>query len=211
MADGVKYVKLKENQAPLEKITAPGERYQSVDVPQPSPERFPDPEGEPWTTGIFECAQDTESCMMGLFCPCVLFGRNVAQVRDNCTWIAPCIFHAVYVEGGVALAAAFLAGLQSVLAPRTSGCILEVLVFGWMMSGLCTSTVRDSLEERYLLERWPCDACVVHSYAHWCAICQEHRELKARLAAGDADIPMIMLSPPPVQEMNAANVEVRAL
>ncbi|KZV43418.1 cell number regulator 6, partial [Dorcoceras hygrometricum] len=171
----------------------------SFECEYPFQEGFHGPAKEPWSTGIFECAQDRESCLMGLFCPCVLFGRNVEQVTE-CTWIAPCVCHAVFVEGGIALAAA-TAALHGCIGPATAGCICEVLFSGWMMSGLCTGTVRESLEDTYHLERWPCDACLVHSYLHWCAICQEHRELKACLR-DDVKIPMTIVNPPPVQKMS---------
>ncbi|KAE8821885.1 cell number regulator 6 [Hordeum vulgare] len=59
---------------------------------------------EPWTTGIFGCAEDPESCWTGLFCPCVLFGRNVQALSEDIPWTLPCICHAVCVEGDIALA-----------------------------------------------------------------------------------------------------------
>ncbi|KAL0298392.1 UNVERIFIED_CONTAM: Cell number regulator 6 [Sesamum radiatum] len=66
------YVKLTKEQAPVEDIS-PGELNQPIDVPQlhvhkcnecgqPLPESYQAPADEPWTTGICECAQDTESC-----------------------------------------------------------------------------------------------------------------------------------------------------
>lgn len=37
---------------------------------------------------------------------------------------------------------------------------------------------------------------------HWCAICQEHREIKGRLSDNNV-MPMTVINPPTVQEMNA--------
>jgi hypothetical protein len=37
---------------------------------------------------------------------------------------------------------------------------------------------------------------------HWCAICQEHRELKNHLSDNSA-VAMTVVNPPPVQEMNS--------
>ncbi|KMT16393.1 hypothetical protein BVRB_3g055380 [Beta vulgaris subsp. vulgaris] len=48
----------------------------------------------------------------------------------------------------------------------------------------------------------PCDPCLVHCCMHWCAICQEHREMKACLT-DDFPMPMTVVNPPPVQEMNS--------
>lgn len=53
-----------------------------------------------------------------------------------------------------------------------------------------------------LLQNSPCDPCMVHCCMHWCALCQEHREMKGRLS-DDVAMPMTIVNPPPVQEMSA--------
>ncbi|XP_009801117.1 cell number regulator 6 [Nicotiana tabacum] len=215
MAEGgnpSRYVKLTKDQAPLEDIK-PGELNQPIDVPQlavrkchecgqPLPESFEPPADEPWTTGIFGCAEDKDSCWRGLFCPCVLFGHNVESLRDDDTpWSTPCICHAIFIEGGIAVAAATAAfhGID----PRTSFLICEGLLFSWWMCGIYTGLVRQSLQKKYHLKNSPCDPCVVHCCLHWCALCQEHREMKNRLSDNIA-MQMTIVNPPPVQEMNAA-------
>ncbi|KAI3458306.1 hypothetical protein Pfo_014969 [Paulownia fortunei] len=208
-----RYVKLTKEQAPMEDIN-PGELNQPIDVPQlhgprcnecgqPLPESYQAPADEPWTTGICECAQDTESCWTGLFCPCVLFGRNIEQVREDTPWTGPCICHAFFVEGGLAFAAA-TAALHGIIDPRTTFLICEGLLFSWWMCGIYTGLVRQSLQKKYHLKNSPCDPCMVHCCMHWCALCQEHRELKGRLS-DDTLMPMTVVNPPPVQEMNAAS------
>ncbi|KAK6155877.1 hypothetical protein DH2020_010125 [Rehmannia glutinosa] len=207
-----RYVKLTKEQAPTEDIN-PGELNMPIDVPQlnaprcnecgqPLPESYQAPADEPWTTGIFECAQDAESCRTGLFCPCVLFGRNVEQLREDTPWTGPCIFHAIFVEGGLAFAAA-TAALHGIIDPRTTCLICEGLFFSWWMCGIYTGLVRQSLQKKYHLKNSPCDPCMVHCCMHWCALCQEHRELKGRLS-DDSLMPMTVVNPPPVQEMNAS-------
>nr|CAD1818810.1 unnamed protein product [Ananas comosus var. bracteatus] len=209
-APATRYVKLSKVQdAPAEEIR-PGELNQPVRVPQlevkrcgecgqPLPERYAPPADEPWTTGIFGCFEDTES-WTGLFCPCVLFGRNVEGFRANIPWTKPCICHAIFVEGGIALAIATAAfhGID----PRTSFLIGEGLFFGWWMCGIYTGISRQSLQKKYHLKNSPCDPCMVHCCMHWCAICQEHREMKGRLS-DSAATPMTVVNPPPLQEMNA--------
>lgn len=37
---------------------------------------------------------------------------------------------------------------------------------------------------------------------HWCALCQEHREMMNHLS-DDSDVQMTVVNPPPVQEMNS--------
>ncbi|KAL8520250.1 hypothetical protein ACS0TY_010976 [Phlomoides rotata] len=207
-----RYVKLTKDQSPMEDIK-PGELNQPIDVPQlhvrkchecgqPLPETYQAPADEPWTTGIFDCAEDAESFRMGLFCPCILFGRNVEQVREDTPWTGPCICHAIFVEGGLAFAAA-TAALHGFIDPRTTFLIGEGLFFSWWMCGIYTGLMRQSLQKKYHLKNSPCDPCLVHCCLHWCALCQEHREMKSRLSE-DSVMPMTIVNPPPVQHMNAA-------
>ncbi|KAH8513650.1 hypothetical protein H0E87_006785 [Populus deltoides] len=212
MAEGnvSRYVKLTKEQTGVEEIK-PGELNQPIEVPhlevckcnecgQPLPENFQPPADEPWTTGIFGCAEDTESCWTGLFCPCVLFGRNIESLRDDTPWTTPCVCHAVCVEGGIALAAA--TAVFHGINPDTPFLICEGLLFAWWMCGIYTGLVRQSLQKKYHLKNSPCDPCMVHCCMHWCALCQEHREMKGRLSDNFV-MPMTIVNPPPVQEMSA--------
>ncbi|KAJ6933367.1 hypothetical protein NC651_008693 [Populus alba x Populus x berolinensis] len=54
----------------------------------------------------------------------------------------------------------------------------------------------------FALKNSPCDPCMVHCCMHWCALCQEHREMKGRLSDNFV-MPMTIVNPPPVQEMSA--------
>ncbi|KAI3508179.1 hypothetical protein L1887_23183 [Cichorium endivia] len=216
MADGdnpSRYVKLNKDQAPVE--VNPGELNQPIEVPQlnvrkcnecgqPLPESFEPPAVEPWTTGIFSCAEDPESCWTGLFCPCVLFGRNYETLRDDYgSTTTPCVLHAIFIEGGLALAAT-TAALHGVIDPRTSFLICEGLLFSWWMCGIYTGIVRQMLQKKYHLKNSPCDPCLVHCCMHWCALCQEHREMKGRLSDNFV-MPMTLVNAPPVQQMNSAD------
>ncbi|KAJ7010949.1 cell number regulator 6-like [Populus alba x Populus x berolinensis] len=175
MAEGTasRYVKLTKEQADVEEIK-PGELNQPIEVPQltvrkcnecgqPLPENFEPPGDEPWTTGIFGCADDTESCGLALAA-------------------ATAVFHGI--------------------DPRTSFLICEGLLFAWWMCGVYTGLVRQSLQKKYHLKNSPCDPCMVHCCMHWCALCQEHREMKGRLSDNFV-IPMTVVNPPLVQEMSA--------
>ncbi|CAI0404499.1 unnamed protein product [Linum tenue] len=207
-----RYVKLTKEQAPLE--IKPGELNQPIDVPQltvrkcnecgqPLPEDFEPAADEPWSTGIFGCAEDSESCWTGLFCPCVLFGRNVERMRDDTPWTTPCLCHAACIEGGIALAAVTALSHGVIVDPNTSFLICEGLLFAWWMCGIYTGLARQSLQKKYHLKNAPCDPCMVHCCMHWCALCQEHREMKGRLSDNFV-MPMTIVNPPPVQEMSAA-------
>lgn len=88
--------------------------------------------------------------LTGLFCPCVQFGRNVENLRDDVPWTTPCICHAIFVEGGMAVAAA--TAIFYGVDPRTSFLISEGLVFAWWMCGVYTGLVRQSLQKKYHLK-----------------------------------------------------------
>ncbi|RRT48440.1 hypothetical protein B296_00053086 [Ensete ventricosum] len=52
------------------------------------------------------------------------------------------------------------------------------------------------------LQNSPCDPCMVHCCMHWCAICQEHREMRGHLSDTLETQPSV-IHPPPTQEMAA--------
>ncbi|KAG0447367.1 hypothetical protein HPP92_028358 [Vanilla planifolia] len=208
------YVKLKKiHDGPAEDIQ-PGELNQPVSVPQlevhrchecgqPLPESYEPPADEAWTTGIFGCAEDPESCWKGLFCPCVLFGQNIENIKDDVRWTTACACHAVFVEGGIAIGAAM--PLFYGIDPHTSCLIIEGLLFTWWMCAVYTGVFRQMLQRKYHLKNSPCDPCMVHCCMHWCAICQEHREMKGHLSE-NIDLPTI-IKPPEMQEMAVHNNE----
>ncbi|KAL7238538.1 hypothetical protein ACSBR2_004597 [Camellia fascicularis] len=211
MAEGT-YVKLTPDQASLQSVT-PGELYQPIDVAQLTarrcqecgqtlPATYQPPADEDWSTGIFGCSEDTDSCLTGLFCPCVLFGRNVENLNADISQRAACVGHIICVEGGMTFAA--LTSVLNGIDPQTLFLIYEGLLFAWWMCGIYTSMARQSLQKKYHLKDSPCDPCMVHCCLHWCAVCQEHREMKGHLTDNTAAIETIV-NPPPVQEMNAAS------
>ncbi|PKA59577.1 Cell number regulator 6 [Apostasia shenzhenica] len=203
------YVKLKKIQdAPAEDIQ-PGELNQPVSVPQlevhrcqecgqPLPESYEPPADEAWTTGIFGCAEDTESCWKGLLCPCVLFGENVENIKEDVPHTTACACHAIFVEGGIALGAAM--PMFYGIDPQTSCLIIEGLLFTWWMCAVYSGVFRQTLQRKYHLKNTPCDPCMVHCCMHWCALCQEHREMKGHLS-DNIEISAIV-NPPAMQEMS---------
>ncbi|PWA69437.1 PLAC8 family protein [Artemisia annua] len=216
MADGensLQYVKLKKDQAPVD--INPGELNQPIEVPQLNvrecdacgqslPENFEPPAVEPWTTGIFGCTEDMDSCRTGFFCPCVLFGRNYQAVRDDyASATTPCVLHAIFIEGCLVLAAT-TAAFHGFIDPGTQSLLCEGLLFSWWMCGVYTESVRKMLQKKYHLENSPCEPCLVHCCLHWCAVCQEHREMKARLDDNFV-MPMTLVNAPPVQQMSSSS------
>jgi len=92
--------------------------------------------------------------LTGLFCPCVLFGRNVERLKEDTPWTGPCICHAIFIEGGISLAIATAAATSFFPAvdPGTVCLIVEGLFFTWWMCGIHTGQVRQSLQKKYHLK-----------------------------------------------------------
>lgn len=88
--------------------------------------------------------------MTGLFCPCMLFGRNVENLNDEIPANNACMCHLLCIEGGMALAAitAFVPGMD----PSTSCLITEGLFFAWWMCGIYTGMARQTLQRKYHLK-----------------------------------------------------------
>ncbi|XP_073157810.1 cell number regulator 6-like [Henckelia pumila] len=211
MAEG-SYVKLTKDQASLQNIT-PGELNQPIDIEkltarrceqcgQPLPQSYTPPADEDWTTGIFGCAEDNDSCMTGMFCPCVLFGRNVASMNDDFSQQSACVGHVICVEGGITLAA--ITAACSGIDPDTVCLLTEGLLFAWWVCGIYTGMGRQLLQRKYHLKDSPCDPCLVHCCLHWCAICQEYREMRNHLSEGNTSTEATVVNPPELQEMNVA-------
>ncbi|KAK8916970.1 Cell number regulator 6 [Platanthera zijinensis] len=204
------YVKLKKIQdAPAEDIQ-PGELNQPIRVPQLEvhkcdecgqqlPENFQPPADEAWNTNILRCEEDTETCWKGLFCPCVLFGQNVQNIQDDAQWTSACVCHAIFIEGGIALGAAL--PMFYGFDPKISCMIIESFCFAWWLCALNTGAFRKKLQRKYHLADHPCDPHMVHCCMHWCAICQEHREMKGRLSF-NVELPTVNKAPT-MQEMSA--------
>lgn len=88
--------------------------------------------------------------LTGLFCPCVLFGRNVETLKEEISQNGACICHVIFVEGGMALAA--ITALFNGIDPDTTLLITEGLLFAWWGCGIYTSMARQSLQRKYHLK-----------------------------------------------------------
>lgn len=89
--------------------------------------------------------------LTGLFCPCVLFGRNVRRLGGES--LLPCICHAIFVEGGMTMALAAAITFFHGIGPAWTACVIgDSLVYTWMISGICFGQVRRSLQIKYHLK-----------------------------------------------------------
>ncbi|XAR54166.1 hypothetical protein NMG60_11029187 [Bertholletia excelsa] len=212
MAEGSSYVKLTKEQESLQNVT-PGELNQPIDIDRVNatrcescgqilPPSYQPPADEDWLTGICGCAEDPESCWTGIFCPCVLVGRNVHSLNEDISERSACVSHVLCVEGGMTLAA-LMSVFNGYIDPDTAVLIYEGMFFAWWMCGIYNGMARQTLQRKYHLKDAPCDPCLVHCCLHWCALCQEHREMKAHLVDNVDDASRTAVNPPPVQEMSA--------
>lgn len=103
-----------------------------------------------WTTGLFGCFEDCESCLLGACCPCVLIGRT-AEIIDQ--------------------------GATSCCAAGTVFCCLQCWTG---CGFLFTCSYRSRLRQKFGLPASPCGDCLVDCCCLNCSACQLHRELENR-------------------------------
>ncbi|KAJ7954296.1 Plant cadmium resistance 2 [Quillaja saponaria] len=101
-----------------------------------------------WSTGLLDCCSDIETCCLGIWCPCVMFGRN-AEIIDR--------------------------GTSSCCAQGTIVYLLDMFTY---LGCCYTCTYRKKLRKQYGLDEDPCGDCLVHCFCGKCALCQEYRELR---------------------------------
>ncbi|KAF7111547.1 hypothetical protein CFC21_111547 [Triticum aestivum] len=110
------------------------------------------PPVHPWTTGLFDCAEDPGNCWMTCFCPCVTFGL-VAEIVDRGS-----------LSSGASAALYVLMGM----------------VTSWWFPPIYTCFYRTKMRAQYGLQEEPYPDLCVHCFCEYCALCQEYRELHNR-------------------------------
>ncbi|BBN19554.1 hypothetical protein MPTK1_8g11660 [Marchantia polymorpha subsp. ruderalis] len=111
---------------------------------------FPPPNTGQWTSGLCDCFEDCNSCCLGMFCPCVLFGR-IANIVDQ--------------------------GAISCLGAGTVFCCLtNCTACGF----LHTCTYRARMRQKFGLPEKPCVDCCSDYFCLRCSTCQLYRELLNR-------------------------------
>ncbi|KDP29383.1 hypothetical protein JCGZ_18304 [Jatropha curcas] len=103
-----------------------------------------------WSTGLWDCFNDINSCCLTWWCPCITFGR-IAEIVDRGS-----------TSCGVS-------GAMYILIMWLTGC-----------SCIYSCFYRAKLRGQYFLEEKPCPDCCVHYCCEGCALCQEYRELTNR-------------------------------
>ncbi|XP_010111332.2 protein PLANT CADMIUM RESISTANCE 10 isoform X2 [Morus notabilis] len=142
-----------------------------------------------WSSGICACCDDLQSCCIGLFCPCFLFGKN-AEFLGSGTLIGSCTTHFI------------LCGLLSTVCCLLTDGLLLGLPACFVASYACG--YRRALRSRYTLQEAPCGDFVTHLFCHLCANCQEYREIRER-SGSSPDLNLAIVTAPPVQKMESAS------
>ncbi|XP_021293382.1 cell number regulator 2-like [Herrania umbratica] len=106
----------------------------------------------PWSTELFDCFSDSSLCCKTCCCPCITFGQN-AEIID---------------QGS---SSCFLNASLYVIMHHFTGCGLSFL-YGYFY--------RRKLRHQYGLKQSPCHDICVHCCCHYCALCQEQRELRSQ-------------------------------
>ncbi|OMO66656.1 hypothetical protein CCACVL1_21029 [Corchorus capsularis] len=156
--------------------------------PQPQSQSEP----QQWSSGICACCDDMQSCCIGLFFPCFLFGKN-AEFLGSGTLVGSCITHCILWAFVNTLCCMLTQGLSLGLP----GSFVSCYACGY----------RRALRARYNLQEAPCGDFATHFFCHLCAICQEYREIRERAADSEPPDLKIVVTAPPVQTMESSNPE----
>lgn len=114
-----------------------------------------------WFEEIFDCFTDPCNCCLTCCCPCVTYAQNGKLLLE--TEVSACQD-----------CCTFCCGCCGTATPCNKA-----------------SERRRVLRMKYNLPEAPCSDSFMHHWLHYCALCQEHRELKARAA----------IALPPVQDL----------
>ncbi|XP_074299617.1 protein PLANT CADMIUM RESISTANCE 2-like [Silene latifolia] len=136
---------------------APQQHPHPVGVPplQPLPQVYPQPVGYNlpqghWSTGLCDCFEDAPTCCITLWCPCITFGQT-SEIIDRGT--SSC---------------------------GTNGVLYTVIALLTGLHCIYTCMYRSKMKLQYGMPQNNLDDFCIHCWCHYCALCQEHRELERR-------------------------------
>ncbi|KAF7824951.1 protein PLANT CADMIUM RESISTANCE 10 [Senna tora] len=142
-----------------------------------------------WSSGICACCDDMQSCCIGLFCPCILFGKN-AEFLGSGTFLGSCVTHFIlwtFVNATCCL-------LTDGLLLGLPGCLVAAYACGY----------RRTLRSKYNLQEAPCGDFITHFFCHMCAVCQEYREIREKSGDSEAtDMKLAVVTAPTIQTMES--------
>lgn len=188
------YIPLGQSDQDLPRPTGEGD---GEPRPSPSPSPSPSPpqsQSVQWSSGICACCDDMQSCCIGLFFPCYLFGKN-AEFLGSGTLVGSCITHFI-----------LWALVNTLCCVLTQGFYLALPGFGCFISCYACG-YRRALRSRYNLQEAPCGDFATHFFCHLCAICQEYREIRERAEdPKPPDLNLAVVTAPDVQTMESSGL-----
>eukprot|EP00210_Caulerpa_lentillifera_P007324 g7000.t1 len=104
---------------------------------------------------LFDCLNDIDICIVTISCPCLVFADNRNRLHGGPT-------NGVHSEG---------------IDPCLAYCII-MTISACTLQCLYAYSTRTDIRRKYDLAEQPCDDCLTHVCCHFCALCQEYRELK---------------------------------
>ncbi|RAL48587.1 hypothetical protein DM860_000907 [Cuscuta australis] len=172
---------------PLRQTDREPENSQSMEQVSPHPGNGGGGGGQQWSSGICACFDDPQSCLVGLLCPCYLFGKN-AEFLGSGTLAGSCLIHFILW----ALVNTFCCVLTEGMPLGLPGCLVACYASGY----------RRTLRSKYNLQEAPCGDFTTHFFCHYCAMCQEYREIRERRGELESPNPnRIEVIAPQVQTM----------
>ena len=135
-----------------------------------------------WKTELFHCPS-ADLCLVGAFCPCVLYGNNGAIMQSinqdpypNC-WIHS-ISYIIAAASGVlcfSIGASFFIPLYHPHHLYLSNLLTSVGAH--LGVGVLAGINRSNIRRKYGINGSECTDCIYHSILSPCALCQETIEL----------------------------------
>jgi len=109
---------------------------------------------ENWTNDIFDCFKGEDNlCLKGFFCPCFVFGKTQARIRDPS-----------------------LASYERI----NNDCLLWVAANCCHVSWLLTFMKRSEIRQSYNIKGDSVTDCLFSAFCHCCALIQQEKEVIAK-------------------------------
>ena len=121
-----------------------------------------------WSTELFDCLKDGESCWWGAWCCCLVSGRTAESFQISNSFSQSCYF----------ILFVFIILLLFAYDPMES---IILLIIGVFLFSCYRASIRTSIRKNYNIANGNFISDVmIHTFCSCCAVCQEAREVKAR-------------------------------
>lgn len=120
-----------------------------------------------WSSGLFNCCKDEESCWWGTWCCWLLSARNSERFEVGSSFAQSCTFVGFIV----------IVLLSLIVLPQAS---LLLLIGGLVYYCIYRGQIRTKIREKYGIQGSLCEDVAIHSVCACCAVCQEAQEANVR-------------------------------